>query len=577
MNKPFCGSGNAWGGKMKRFKGQREKEAFVKRLLLSFEDSMEVEKPPFEVFVKRCEARMREEGRARTLAAKRWLSSLRWGFVLASVLLLIFVASFFFVGRSKSNDFLVRQTQRVEVEKGAVLSVSHYKKNQNDVLHFVVSEGDVLFKPEKLPETLYYVVETPHLYIRVVGTVFRVTVLSNETRVRVEEGRVWCYPRSLYGLDDVLEKGLAEALVLDAGKENAWSERENRVVSKIREEERKEVPQPLSSPAPRDIQGEKKARSSLLSLVGGEITYAEKNGYQVVLSSKSELTIFRVETSQRFVVNLKAWAGEWYPPVLLDNAIVVVAHNGTILRLSYAGKVEFKMRPREGQLLSSPVVTSRGVILSQREGIVVCLWTGESWTVPAERNFLEKSAPYYDEGRDILVFANERGSIAGYSLKKKDIVWTHLVKDLVGVPMVGRNGLAYIYGQTSSTVIAIDTSDGHFVWSAPLEVPVSRLEMVGERIFVEGRDNIGSLLVWFSAQRGERMGSFHLNGKISSFLVRNGEGYILTDSGDVYALREKSPVVQKIYEDVNATSLVWVKNRLAGVNSEGIVSFEGNR
>ncbi|MFN4216626.1 MAG: hypothetical protein ACK4HQ_04425, partial [Brevinematales bacterium] len=154
----------------KRFKGQREKEALIKGLLLSFREAMRVEKPPFSQFVSQCEKRMALAREARRLAVKRWEISLRWGLALASVLILGVFVGWGTIFLSAKRDFVAAQMGRVEMAKGANLYVSRYQRDVFTVVHFVLSSGEAKFEPEKLPDYVCYVVETPHLYIRVVGT-----------------------------------------------------------------------------------------------------------------------------------------------------------------------------------------------------------------------------------------------------------------------------------------------------------------------------------------------------------------------------------------------------------------------
>ncbi len=583
MTKPWSGRENDLGGttamkgkgQERRFKGQREKEALIKGLLLSFREAMKVEKPPFAQFVRQCEKRMASAREARRLAARRWGMTLRWGLALASVLILgVFVGrGFFFLSAKK--DFVATQMGRVEIAKGSSLHVSQYKRDSLRVIHFVLSSGEAKFEPEKLPGDVRYVVETPHLYIRVVGTVFRVRVDAEATVVKVEEGKVWCYPRAEgYTLKTVLqeESPNKSVAILSGGGEHIWKEKKKTegVTKEVVKESEKAVSQQVKIP--------QKDQTSAFSTDGEKwsfLFYQEYKNYRVRLTASQRLEIVSLAEKKEASIDLSSWAKSWFMPVLLPDSVVVVSHTGIILRFRYDGKILFKLRPVDGKVVGEPLVTGRGVVLMQTHGLTVCLWEGTFWTLPAEASFLSRSRPYYDEERDVLVYANEAGSIAGYSMAKREILWTHrLVREFVGAPIIGKEGVAYLYGGNGNVLIAVDVRDGHFVWSTSLEAPLQKMDIVGERLALVLASSKGSHIQLFSLREGEKVVTFVLSSGIKTSLREKKMWYLLTEEGEVYRLDTEEGRLHLVTKVQDVTGLTFISNRLATVGASGLRFIE---
>ncbi|MFN3660221.1 MAG: FecR domain-containing protein [Brevinematales bacterium] len=556
----------------KRFKGQREKEALVKGLLLSFREAMRVEKPPFSQFVSQCEKRMAWAREARRLAARRWAMSLRWGLALAGVLILGVFVGRGIVFLSAKKDFVAAQMGKVKMAKGSSLYVSRYQRDVLTVVHFVLSSGEAKFEPEKLPGDVRYIVETPHLYIRVVGTVFRVRVDAETTFVKVEEGKVWCYPREKgYTLETVLQgdtpnQGVA---VVSGGGEHVWKENKKVAKGTLKTNEQI-IPQKLgitqkSSPGIFSDRGEKVSF----------LFYQEYKNYRVRLTADQKLEILPLDKGKGVSIDLSVWARQWFMPVLFDDSVVMVSYTGIILRFRYDGRILFKLRPVDGTVLGEPLVTSRGVILMQSEGLTVCLWEGIFWSLPAEANFLVRSRPYYDEKRDVLVYANEAGSIAGYSIGRREVLWTHrLVREFVGAPIRGRDGIAYIYGGNGNTLIAVDVMDGHFVWSVSLEAPLQKMDTVGDTLGLVLVSSQGSYVQLFSLREGERVTTFLLPGAIKTSLQQKRMWYLLTEEGEVYGLDTDEKRLHLLTKVHDVMGLTFVSNRLATVGASGLRFIE---
>ncbi|MCX7882292.1 MAG: PQQ-binding-like beta-propeller repeat protein [Brevinematales bacterium] len=560
-------------GQTRRFKGQREKEALVKGLLLSFRDSLKVEKPPFSEFVRQCEYRLAAQRKARMLAARRGTLSLRWGLVLACVLVLGFLVGrgVFFV--SSSEDSVAKQMGRVKVEEGARLHASRYTREGIEIIHFVLESGEATFEPEKLPGNVRYVVETPHLYIRVVGTVFHVRVVAEETLVKVDEGKVWCYLRSEgYTLGKVVDaiSPPPGQVVLVQGEQHVWrSKPDEKLVRKEGVSSNTQVSKKVSS-------SEEKRELFSVGMAGGEVvSYQENRGYRVRLSSSQRLEIVPIAEGKEVAIDLSGWARQWFSPVLLEDSVVVVSYTGIILRFRYDGKILFKLRPVDGRVIGEPVVTTRGVVLMQSHGLTVCLWEGNFWTLPAEASFLVKSRPYYNERWDVLLYANEAGSIAGYSIGKREILWTHrLVREFVGAPIVGREEIAYLYGGTGNTLIAVDVRDGHFVWSVSLEAPLQKMDMIGENLVLLLDSSGKSEIRLYAPREGVMRMRFSLAGRIKDTLKDKGVWYLLTEEGEVYRLapdEERLHFVTTIREPKRFT---FVNNRVAVVGAVGVTIIE---
>ncbi|URA11023.1 FecR domain-containing protein [Thermospira aquatica] len=562
---------------MKRFKGQGEKEALVKRLLLSYRDSVEVVPPPFQEFVRRCEIRIANTRQARLRAARGLTVTLRWGLALASVLVVgILLGRFVLLPSFPQQDGFISQMGRVDARSGSKLRVSRYSYDDMKVIHFVLSEGEAVFYPKKVSLRMRYVVETPHMYIRVVGTIFRVSVFSNETKVHVEEGRVWCYPRvEGYTINHVLQGETPSAsLVLEEGRELVLGEKkpQNPVFSPVApSSEGGEISKqkPVSGSG---LLAEKKTitfSSNIVSIVA----YKEYKGYQVTLREGEKLEI--ANNGKALTIDLSSWAMGWFDPVLLEDGIVLVSHTGVIVRLSYEGRVSFKLRPIEGRLISPPLVTSRGVILMQPEGMFISLWDGSSWKIPAESDFLRKSLPFYFEKSDVIIYANEPGSIAAYSLKKRDILWTHrLVREFVGAPIRGREEIAYVYGGAGNILVAVDVRDGHFVWSRSLGKTLQWMDIVGDNVVVILATPTGSEVQLLSLQEGDVLSSLSFPGKVKDTLKENGVVYFLTDEGSVFKIENEKKKISLLIKEPSLSKLTFIQNKVGGIGTSGLVVLE---
>ncbi len=552
---------------MKRFKGQREKEALVKRLLLSYRDSLEVEIPPFSEFVRRCERRIATKRQARALAARRWIPTLRWGLVLASVLVVgILVGRIAFAPSLPKDDMVASQMGRVDARTGSQLKVSRYSHENVEVIHFVLSEGDVVFYPEKLAGNIRYVVETPHMYIRVVGTVFRVIVFSNETKIHVEEGRVWCYPRGEgYTISHILQGETPSAsFILEKGEQLALGDAKFQALK---------VSHVSLTPSDGGKSLSPQVSEAQQKTLPAVVAYKEYKGYRISLQQGDKLEI--ASSTKTIRIDLTSWAKGWFDPVPLEEGIVLVSHTGVVLRFSYEGRVTFKLRPIEGKLTSPPLITSRGVILMQPEGMFVSLWDGSSWKIPAESTFLSQSAPFYVDKQDIIVYANEAGSIAGYSLKKRDILWTHrLVREFVGAPILGREGIAYIYGGSGNILVAVDVLDGHFVWSKALGKSLQRMDIIGGKLVVILATPSGSDVQILSLREGDILDSLSFPGKVKDTARDKGNLYILTDEGDVFRIESEKKTLSLVARDPGLLKLTFLQNKLAGIGTSGLMALE---
>jgi len=555
-------------GHIRRFKGQREKEALIQGLLLSFREHMRVEKPSFEEFVRLCETRLSREREARELAAKRWMNTLRWGLGLASVLILGLLVGGGLRSLRRGEDMVAKQTGKVDVETGSRLHVSHYRLDTVEVIHFVLSSGEATFYPDKLPPSLRYIVETPTLYIRVVGTVFRVRVVSNETTIRVEEGKVWCYPRSEgFTLDQVIggETPPRSRLVLAAGESSTWGQTPSPALPKPR------VPSPSPS-RPSAVVDQGHPSSS--PQTGSLLFSIENTTYRVRLLRDGTLDILSRE-GKTVSLSLASWAREWFSPVLLEDSVVVVSRTGIIVRFRYDGKLIFKMRPVDGKLLGQPLVTTRGVILMQSRGLTLCLWDGSSWTIPADSDFLARSRPYYDPVRDILVYANEPGSLAGYSLSRKDILWTHrFVREFVAAPIVGSGEIAYVYGGNANILLAVNTHDGHFVWSTSLETSLITMEKVGSTLGVILSSPTGSQLQVFSLREGDTLLSLSIPGRIMDTLADNENWYLLTTDKEIYRFNPQEKRLHFLTRVEDATRLTFSAQGIAVMRPSSVMALE---